>query len=121
MPMSDNDYPIHYDFIQRAFHWSMACLILTAMALGLWASFLPSGTPLRVELLDVHKSLGMTTQMLILPRILYRLFSRVPPGPADSSPLTRAAAKMLDCGSPWPEVDPGFETRGIVGGRPFRW
>ena len=53
------------------------------------------GTPLRVELLDVHKSLGMTTLMLILPRILYRLFSRVPPEPADSSSPTRGAAKIV--------------------------
>jgi cytochrome b561 len=48
-----------------------------------------------MELLDVHKSLGMMTLMLILPRILYRLFSRVSPEPADSSPLTRAAAKIV--------------------------
>jgi cytochrome b561 len=95
MPKAPSDDPVHYDFIQRAFHWSMAGLILAAVALGFWASFLPRGTPLRVELLDVHKSLGMTALLLILPRILYRLFSRVPPEPADSSPPARAAAKIV--------------------------
>jgi cytochrome b561 len=83
--------PETYDRVQRTFHWTMAAIVLTAVLLGLWSSFLTPGTPFRQELLDVHKSLGLTAAMLILPRIVYRLLTRVPPD-TDGSPLTRAAA-----------------------------
>ncbi len=91
----ETNAPAHYDTIQRIFHWSMAFIVILALALGLWSSFLPAGIPLRRALLDVHKSLGMTALVLILPRIAYRLLSRVPAEPSGSSRLTRAAASCV--------------------------
>ncbi len=82
-----------YDHVQRAFHWSMAVIIIVAVLLGLWASFLIPGTPLRRALLEVHKSFGMTALLLIVPRIAYRLLV---PGPAElahGTAVTRAAAR----------------------------
>jgi cytochrome b561 len=57
----------------------MAAIILAAIGLGVWSRYLPRGTPLRVELLDFHKSLGVTALVLIALRILVRLASRTPP------------------------------------------
>jgi cytochrome b561 len=63
----------HYDGPQRAFHWMMALIILVAIAIGIYTAYLPPGTSPRRELLDLHKSLGMTVMVMILFRIAYRL------------------------------------------------
>jgi cytochrome b561 len=82
-----------YDRVQRTFHWTMAGIILLAMLLGLWASFLKPGTPLRVNLLEVHKSLGITAFLLALPRIAYRWLAKAPNKDGETGLLTRAAAR----------------------------
>ncbi len=81
-----------YDHVQRAFHWIMAIIIIVAVLLGLWASFLIPGTPLRRALLEVHKSFGMISLLLIVPRIAYRLLVPGPTELAHGTALTRAAA-----------------------------
>ncbi|RFB80624.1 cytochrome b [Methylovirgula sp. 4M-Z18] len=64
----------HYDAVQRALHWLMAAIILVAIAIGFYCSaYLQPGTPVRMALLDIHKSLGMTALVLVVIRILYRL------------------------------------------------
>jgi cytochrome b561 len=63
----------------RALHWLMAAIILTAIGLGISAINLPRGAPLRVELLELHKSLGVTALALVVLRVLVRLLSRTPP------------------------------------------
>lgn len=63
----------------RALHWLMAAIIFTAIGLGIWAINLPRGTPLRVELLDLHKSLGLTALALLVLRVIVRLLVRAPP------------------------------------------
>jgi cytochrome b561 len=81
-----------YDRVQRVFHWTMAVIVLVAIALGFWASFLTPGIPLRKALLEVHKSLGFTVAVLIVPRIIYRVFAAIPPLIDDTGPLARIAA-----------------------------
>ena len=71
----------------------MAAIILLALLLGLWASFLTPRTPLRVNLLELHKSLGITAFLLVLPRIAYRLLSKAPREDGDGNFFTRAAAR----------------------------
>lgn len=58
---------------QRILHWLMAIVIISALALGLYCSYLVPGTPARQTLLDVHKSLGMTALVLIAIRLPLRL------------------------------------------------
>ncbi|WP_292857601.1 cytochrome b [Mesorhizobium sp.] len=58
---------------QRVLHWLMAIVIISALAIGLYCSYLEPGTPLRRALLDVHKSLGMTALVLIAIRLPLRL------------------------------------------------
>jgi cytochrome b561 len=58
---------------QRLLHWLMAIVIVSALAIGLYCSYLTPGVPLRRALLDVHKSLGMTALFLIAIRLPLRL------------------------------------------------
>ncbi|OJY66572.1 MAG: hypothetical protein BGP09_30135 [Rhizobium sp. 60-20] len=58
---------------QRLLHWLMAIVIISALIIGLYCSYLTPGTPLRRALLDVHKSLGMTALFLIAIRLPLRL------------------------------------------------
>jgi cytochrome b561 len=85
--------PAQYDRIQRAFHWTMAAIILAALLLGLWASFLKPGTPVRQAILEIHKSLGITAFLLALPRIAYRMLSKAPRDDADFGWFTHLAAR----------------------------
>lgn len=84
--------PAAYDSVQRGFHWGMAAIILAAVALGLWASTLEPGTPLRRGLLEWHKSLGITAFWLALARILWRAGRRAPAYIPPLGRLTHAAA-----------------------------
>ena len=68
-----------YDTMSRWLHWATAALILIALPIGLYCSFLVPGTPVRRALLEVHKSLGMTALVIIALRVLYRLVVAAPP------------------------------------------
>lgn len=57
---------------QRALHWAMAAIIIMALALGLYCSYLPHGSSNREFLLSIHKSLGMTALCLIALRFPVR-------------------------------------------------
>jgi cytochrome b561 len=57
----------------------MAFIILIAIPIGIYADSLPRGKSPRVELLDIHKSLGMTALLLVLLRIVWRVLAGEPP------------------------------------------
>ena len=67
-----------YDPGLRTLHWLMAALIFVALPLGVWASLLPSGDGVRVEILFFHKSIGVTVFGLIGLRIVWRLIVGAP-------------------------------------------
>ena len=71
--------PTAYDRTQRTFHWAMAALIFVALGLGIYAAYLPAGTSPRRELLDIHKSIGMTVLVLLPLRFIYRQIVGEPP------------------------------------------
>jgi cytochrome b561 len=81
-----------YDAVQRWLHWLTAILFLAAVAIGFYASLQTPGTSPRRELLEVHKSLGITIFFLALLRLAYRLWARPPAMPAAFSRLVRWAA-----------------------------
>ncbi|HYA74191.1 MAG TPA: cytochrome b [Roseiarcus sp.] len=82
-----------YDAAQRAFHWIMAALILLAIVIGVTTSFLPPRTSPRVELLTLHKSLGMSALVLGVLRIGYRAIVGAPPYAAALAASTRVASR----------------------------
>jgi cytochrome b561 len=75
-----------YDLSQRVLHWTMALVIFAAIGIGLYCWFQPPGTPVRVALLELHKSLGMTALVLIAIRLSWRLFKGAP---AYAEPMSR--------------------------------
>ncbi len=81
-----------YDATLRILHWAKAAIILVAIALGVVAAFLPRGVSPRVELLTIHKSLGMTALVLIVLRLVWRLIVGAPPYSAALGVLSRLGA-----------------------------
>ncbi len=70
----------------------MAAVILLAIVIGVTASLLPPHTSPRVELLTLHKSLGMSAVVLGVLRIGYRAVAGAPSYAAALPASTRAAA-----------------------------
>src|SRR5271155_419546 len=67
-----------YDPGLRTIHWLMAALIFVTLPRGVWASLLPSGGRVRIEILFFHKSIGVTVFGLIALRIVWRLIVGAP-------------------------------------------
>ncbi|MGA2895899.1 MAG: cytochrome b [Xanthobacteraceae bacterium] len=84
----------NYTGVQRGLHWLMAAIIVVAFGLGVWSAYLAPGTPVRVALLDVHKSLGMTALVLLALRVGCRLALGEPPYRKPLDRLSRIGAHM---------------------------
>ncbi len=67
-----------YGTMQRSLHWTMATIILIALAIGLYCSYLGHGSAQRQFLMDIHKSLGMTALALLIIRIPIRAATSEP-------------------------------------------
>lgn len=87
-----------YDPAQRGFHWVMAIIILAAIGLGIWARLLPPGGGVRSQLLDLHKSLGMTALILVVFRLAWRAMRGEPDYRQPPDPLTHGAAQAAHWG-----------------------
>ncbi|QIG94736.1 MULTISPECIES: cytochrome b [unclassified Bradyrhizobium] len=83
-----------YDPLLRRIHWATAVLFIAAMLIGLYCGLQPAGTSPRRELLEVHKSLGMTLFMLAILRLIVRTATTAPPEPGSFSPLVKIAARL---------------------------
>jgi cytochrome b561 len=76
------------------FHWVIALLIVTNVILGFWfANVMEHGDPARFEVVQLHKSIGLTVLVLSVLRLVWRLVNPVPPLPAGMSPALSAAAR----------------------------
>ena len=82
-----------YDLGLRTIHWLMAALIFVALPLGVWASLLPSGGGMRIEILFFHKSIGVTVLGLIALRIVWRLIAGAPAYAEPLGKLTQVASR----------------------------
>jgi len=89
--MTTNPAP-RYDATLRLLHWAMAAIIFAAIVLGVVATFLPRGVSPRVEILTLHKSLGMTALVLVVLRVVWRCLVGAPPYAAALSVLNRLGA-----------------------------
>lgn len=83
----------HYDVVQRGLHWLMALIIVSAIALGVYAALQIPGTSPRREVLEIHKSLGMSALVLVAIRILYRVWKGEPSYRRPLARLVEAGAK----------------------------
>ncbi|MBW7968728.1 cytochrome b [Bradyrhizobium sp. BR 10289] len=83
-----------YAPLLRAIHWATAVLFIAAMLIGLYCGLQPPGTSPRRELLEVHKSAGMTLLFLSVLRLAVRLATKAPPEPESFGWLVRLAARL---------------------------
>ena len=73
----------------RSLHWLMALLIGLQAAAG-WVGHEMERSPLKVDVLTAHKSLGVTLLMLVVVRLLWRWTHPPPP----TAPWQRPLAGM---------------------------
>ncbi|MFN0039207.1 MAG: cytochrome b [Burkholderiales bacterium] len=69
--------PTRYTTPAIAFHWIVGIAVLTLIGLGLYMVDIPKGTPDRAFYFNLHKSLGVTTAILVAIRLWWR--ARNPP------------------------------------------
>jgi len=77
----------------RWLHWGVALLIFAAIALGVAAINMPR-TPLRSEVLNLHKSIGITVLGLAALRIVVRLAVAAPRYVPPLDTFARIASKL---------------------------
>lgn len=70
--------PDRYSGAQKALHWAVAALVLAMVPIGLAMTALGDGA-LKNNLYEVHKSLGVVTLALVVPRLALRLWRGAPP------------------------------------------
>jgi cytochrome b561 len=83
-----------YDPLLRKIHWATAVLFIIAMLIGLYCGLQVPGTSPRRELLDVHKSLGVTLFFLAILRVMVRFSTKQPPVPPAVGPMVRLASRL---------------------------
>lgn len=70
-----------YGSVARSLHWLTALIILTNIALGLWAERIPlDQMALKVQVFSLHKTLGLAALIVALARIGWA-FAQVRPAP----------------------------------------
>ncbi|NCF63786.1 MAG: hypothetical protein GWP58_13125 [Gammaproteobacteria bacterium] len=69
--------------IARGLHWLMALLIAAQLILG-WIAQQWERSPLKIDMMTAHKSLGITLLMLLVVRLLWRWFDPAPGYPEGS-------------------------------------
>jgi cytochrome b561 len=77
----------------RTLHWLMALLILL-QAIGGWVVEEMDSSPLKVDAMTAHKSLGITLLLLLVIRLLWRLTHAAPPPPQGSKWWEILAARL---------------------------
>ena len=82
-----------YDAVARIFHWAIALLIAYAAASILIAEELPRGA-VREFLSTTHRPVGTLVFVLLIFRVIWRLFHKPPLLPAGMTPLQQRMAHL---------------------------
>jgi cytochrome b561 len=93
--MNLNPKNMKYALTSRILHWVMSILIIFLLGLGIYMTdFIDNESSNRLEVYNLHKSLGMVVLILIFLRIINRLLTRTPPPPFAISALEKKLAKF---------------------------
>jgi cytochrome b561 len=76
------------------FHWIVAILALTMIGLGLYMTGVPKGSPDRAFYFNLHKSIGVTTALLVIARLCWRAKNPPPPLPTSMPRWEVQASKI---------------------------
>ena len=84
-----------YDSFARLLHWLIGLALIAQIGFGfLLDDLAPRNTPARANVINLHKSLGMVLGLLILLRLLWRLWHEPPQWPAAMPSWQQAAARL---------------------------
>lgn len=84
---------LQYTRTAKALHWLLALLIVGMLGMGLYMESLPF-SPQKFQLIQLHKSIGITILMLAAARLLWRFTNPAPMFP-EHMPLWQKAAAHL--------------------------
>lgn len=90
--MSTANTRTRYGTVAMTLHWLIAALVLINIYLGLSFDFYQKGDAALFQVVQIHKSIGLTVLTLSILRLLWRLVNPVPPLPAGMSPLLKFLA-----------------------------
>jgi cytochrome b561 len=82
-----------YTRVAIVLHWLIAILLFGQIAFGWFLETVPRGIPVRGFYVNLHKSTGLSLAVLILARVLWRLWHRPPQLPSFMPSWERSAAK----------------------------
>ena len=83
-----------YGTVAMTLHWLIALGIIGMLILGKYMTDLADNDPARFDLIQLHKSFGITILGLSVLRVVWRLVNRVPPLPAHMPTWERWAANL---------------------------
>ena len=90
--------PIRYGDVAVSFHWLIAILIITLLAVGKFMTELDENDPLRFTLTQWHKSFGITVLALSVLRLIWRWTHKTPAHPAGAPGWEKLAANLAHFG-----------------------
>lgn len=71
-----------YSLTLRILHWLIGIMIIVMIGVGWYMAGLPQESELKYDILEIHKSFGVTILGLVIIRIFVRLFSKTPSLPS---------------------------------------
>lgn len=89
--------PERYGLVAMTLHWLIALLIFGMIGLGWYMTGLPVGVR-KIQLYQLHKSLGITVLALVVLRLGWRLANRPPPLPDTIRGPERLLARVTHFG-----------------------
>lgn len=88
-----------YAASSRWLHWLTVLLLLFIIPLGIWIRFFePADQGFKLQLYNLHESLGVLVFVLVLLRVVNRHLNPPPPLPGDMPELMRCAAHATHIG-----------------------
>jgi cytochrome b561 len=81
-----------YGSVAVTLHWLIALAIIGMLILGKYMADLPNSDPSKFDLIQLHKSFGISILALSVLRLVWRLVNKVPPLPAQMPTWERYAA-----------------------------
>ena len=89
--------PRHYGRVAQSFHWVVAVLVFTQVAIGMHVDDLPLGIE-RIKWMSRHKALGITILAIVLLRLAWRAFDHAPAMPSHLPAWQRRIALVTHAG-----------------------
>ncbi|WP_255563393.1 cytochrome b, partial [Wolbachia endosymbiont of Bemisia tabaci] len=84
-----------YSLGLRIIHWLMSALIIGMLYSGMYMKSLPISNEIKFSIYAIHKACGITVLGLIIVRIFFRVFTYIPPLPANFSRFVINASKTV--------------------------